>query len=196
MEPLFFNRARPLSICLWIPHCPSRPPYWHPERSQRTQEASNLPNPELFLLRWRLCTQDCKFGAQRCSEHRHRAKPGLDAIISIPFLYGAQGCWEIQSSQPEKLTQTWALVDGGNTHTHKHTQAHLPAHTRTEAISRGQSQEEGEEQATVSFNFWPHCTACGILVPWPWIEPAHLALKAQNLNHRTSGDVPWEGSSV
>ena len=60
MEPLFFNRPPPLSICLWIPHCPSRPPYWYPERSQRTQEASNLPNPESFLLRWRLCTYKCQ----------------------------------------------------------------------------------------------------------------------------------------
>ena len=29
--------------------------------------------------------------------------------------------------------------------------------------------------------FWPHCVACGILIPWPGIEPMPLAL------------VPWPG---
>ena len=99
--------------------------------------------------------------------------------------------WETNSDIG--LSRWWSHT---HTHKHKHTQAHLPAHSHTEAISRGQSREEGEEPATVSFIFWPHCTACGILVPWPWIEPAHLALKAQNRNHRTSRDVPWEGTSV
>ena len=28
------------------------------------------------------------------------------------------------------------------------------------------------------FFFWPHHTACGILVPWPGTEPASLAMKA------------------
>ena len=32
--------------------------------------------------------------------------------------------------------------------------------------------------------------ACGILVPWPGIEPAPLAVEAQSLNHFTAREVP------
>ena len=35
--------------------------------------------------------------------------------------------------------------------------------------------------------------SCGILVPQPGIEPMPLAVKAQNLNHRTTGEVPTVG---
>ena len=34
------------------------------------------------------------------------------------------------------------------------------------------------------------CRACGILVPWPGIEPKPLAVKAQSLNHRTTREFP------
>ena len=33
------------------------------------------------------------------------------------------------------------------------------------------------------FHFWLHCATCRILVPWPGIKPAPLALEAQSLNH-------------
>ena len=36
---------------------------------------------------------------------------------------------------------------------------------------------------------WPHCTACGILVPWPGIKPWHPALEAWSLNHWTARGV-------
>ena len=38
--------------------------------------------------------------------------------------------------------------------------------------------------------FWLHSTACGILVPWPGIEPLPPAVEAQSLNHWTTGEVP------
>ena len=38
--------------------------------------------------------------------------------------------------------------------------------------------------------FWPHCMACGVLVPPPGIKPAPPALEAQNLNHWTAREVP------
>ena len=37
--------------------------------------------------------------------------------------------------------------------------------------------------------FWPHCMSCGILVPWPGIEPMSLAVEAQSLNHWTTREV-------
>ena len=37
--------------------------------------------------------------------------------------------------------------------------------------------------------FWPHNTACGILVPRPGIKPACPALEAQSLNHWTTRKV-------
>ena len=37
--------------------------------------------------------------------------------------------------------------------------------------------------------FWLRCIACGILVPWPRIEPMSPALEAQSLNHWTAGEV-------
>ena len=36
---------------------------------------------------------------------------------------------------------------------------------------------------------WPHQTACRILVSWPGIEPAALALEAWSLNHWTTREV-------
>ena len=38
--------------------------------------------------------------------------------------------------------------------------------------------------------FWPWHMACGILVPWPGIEPASPAVEAQTLNHWTTSKVP------
>ena len=38
--------------------------------------------------------------------------------------------------------------------------------------------------------FLPHCTACGILVPQPRIEPMPPAVEAQSLNHWTAREVP------
>ena len=40
--------------------------------------------------------------------------------------------------------------------------------------------------------FFPplHHEVCGLLVPWPRIEPRPSALKAQGLNHRTTSEVP------
>ena len=37
--------------------------------------------------------------------------------------------------------------------------------------------------------FGPRCTACGILVPRPGIEPKPPALAAQSLNHWTAREV-------
>ena len=41
--------------------------------------------------------------------------------------------------------------------------------------------------------FWPHCAACGISAPGPGIEPMHLVLEAQNLNHQSTREVSTEG---
>ena len=38
--------------------------------------------------------------------------------------------------------------------------------------------------------FWPHCAACGILVPRQGIETIGPALEAQSLNYRTAKEVP------
>ena len=40
------------------------------------------------------------------------------------------------------------------------------------------------------FFFWPHHTACGILVPQPGIQPFHPEVGAQSLNHWISREVP------
>ena len=40
------------------------------------------------------------------------------------------------------------------------------------------------------FFFFPGCTACGILVPQPGIEPVPPALEARSLNHWTAREVP------
>ena len=36
------------------------------------------------------------------------------------------------------------------------------------------------------FIYWPCCMACGILVPWPGMEPTPLAVEAWSLNHLTT----------
>ena len=38
--------------------------------------------------------------------------------------------------------------------------------------------------------FWPHLAECGILVPWPGLEPVPPAVEAQSLNHWTARDAP------
>ena len=40
------------------------------------------------------------------------------------------------------------------------------------------------------FFFWPHCVACGILVPQPGIEPVPSAVKVLSPNHWTSREFP------
>ena len=42
---------------------------------------------------------------------------------------------------------------------------------------------------SVFFIFCPKCTACGILVPQPGIEPAPPAWEAQSLNHWTTTEA-------
>ena len=37
--------------------------------------------------------------------------------------------------------------------------------------------------------FWPHCAACGILVPQPGIEPVPPAVEAWSPNHWTAREV-------
>ena len=41
----------------------------------------------------------------------------------------------------------------------------------------------------VCFTFWPHCSACGILVPQPGNEPTHPAQESQSLNCWTTREV-------
>ena len=43
---------------------------------------------------------------------------------------------------------------------------------------------------TFPFFFWLHHTACGILVPWPGIEPRPMAVKALGPNHWTARKFP------
>ena len=40
------------------------------------------------------------------------------------------------------------------------------------------------------FTFWPHCTACGLLTPWPGVEPGLLALEAPSINHWSAREAP------
>ena len=37
--------------------------------------------------------------------------------------------------------------------------------------------------------FWPHSTACGILIPWPEIQSVPSASKVQNSNSQTTREV-------
>ena len=39
---------------------------------------------------------------------------------------------------------------------------------------------------------WPHCEACGILIPWPGIKPVPPAVEVWCLNHWTAREVPGE----
>ena len=40
------------------------------------------------------------------------------------------------------------------------------------------------------FFFWLHCTACGILVPRPGIEPGPSSMRVQSPNHWTAREFP------
>ena len=43
---------------------------------------------------------------------------------------------------------------------------------------------------SLSYFFLAMPWACGILIPWPGIEPGSLAMKAQNPNHWTAREFP------
>ena len=51
-----------------------------------------------------------------------------------------------------------------------------------------------EGDSYFNFIFWSCHVVCGVLVPWPGMEPIPAALEAQSLNHWTSKEVP-EGAS-
>ena len=40
------------------------------------------------------------------------------------------------------------------------------------------------------FIFWLRCAACGIIVPWPGIEPGPSAVRARSPNHWTTREFP------
>ena len=42
----------------------------------------------------------------------------------------------------------------------------------------------------VCLSVWSCHVACGILVPWPWIEPGSLTVKAPSPNHWTTREFP------
>ena len=42
----------------------------------------------------------------------------------------------------------------------------------------------------IYFSFWLHPAGCGILVPWPVIQPGPRAVAARSLNHWTTREVP------
>ena len=55
--------------------------------------------------------------------------------------------------------------------------------------------------SVVAFCFWPHCVACGVLVPQPGIKLGPTAMKAPSPNHQTVREVPvvtsgWRHSKV
>ena len=54
---------------------------------------------------------------------------------------------------------------------------------------RSISSLRASQMWTESVFFWPHSAACGILIPWPGIEPVPLVLQEQSLNHWTSREV-------
>ena len=40
------------------------------------------------------------------------------------------------------------------------------------------------------FFFWLHHSVCGVLVPWPGIEPTPPEVEVQNLNHWITREMP------
>ena len=52
------------------------------------------------------------------------------------------------------------------------------------------SSESVNDCWNIFFFFWPHRKACGILVPWPGIEPVPAALEVWSLNHWKAREVP------
>ena len=49
-------------------------------------------------------------------------------------------------------------------------------------------------QSFFFFFFWPHRVACGILAPWPGIEPVFPAVEARSPNHGTASEFPIQSS--
>ena len=58
------------------------------------------------------------------------------------------------------------------------------------ACSKDAYGENTGLESKLFFFFWPHHTACGILIPRPGIDPTPPAVEAPSLNHWTTRDVP------
>ena len=54
----------------------------------------------------------------------------------------------------------------------------------------GNLKQGSDIDSFVFLFFWPHCVACGILVPKPGIKPIFSALGVKSLNHWTSREIP------
>ena len=52
------------------------------------------------------------------------------------------------------------------------------------------STPECTKLGNTCFFFWPRGTVCGILVPWPGMEPSPPAMAAWSPNHWTTREVP------
>ena len=75
---------------------------------------------------------------------------------------GASGPGLSSEQEAAEGPTAWALVQTGRPGHHS---ALSPTHLR-----------KAPATPPASFFFWPRCTACGILVPWPGIEPSPSAL--------------------
>ena len=59
-----------------------------------------------------------------------------------------------------------------------------------EGAPSGTDTEVGIRLFFVFCLFWSHRMACGILIPWPGIEPGPTAVKGSSLNHWTAREFP------
>ena len=68
---------------------------------------------------------------------------------------------------------------------------------REKVKNESKKQTEARSQGSLAhdikfgpFFFWPHHTACGILVAQPGVKPTPPAVEALSLNHWAAGEVP------
>ena len=102
---------------------------------------------------------------------------------------------------PRDLSASWALGGGTPTPAHSHTGhcplvvpwcgfLHLSLKQRERTWQLLFSDCSGklvcEYRWSCFLFFLPCCVTCGILVPWPGIEPGPSAVRVQNLNHWTA----------
>ena len=117
--------------------------------------------------------------------------------MKIPLYHGAtcnlaastepvnhnQGVCVPQWKSARAATETWRNQAVSSDETHR---AFLPwAPIRKYPCSKSESVVMGYTYGYFCLFVLPHHTVCGILVPWPRIEPS-LAVKAWSPNHRTA----------
>ena len=114
-------------------------------------------------------------------------------FLSYLIMWGLVSCWNVQERtviQKKKLSSLLGKKSSEGLKGHLSSTPSRIRHLFSLGLtSFNHSMVRWPPDCSVIFFFLLHHAACGILVPWPGIEPMPPALQAWSLNHWTTREV-------